>query len=54
MAYTKGHMFYILFNTVLLTSAVTVAQKPSDVNVSGNVGVFVVLPGTVGFNTDLR
>jgi len=38
MAFRKRHMFYILFNAVLLTSAIAAIPGVSDVNVSRNVG----------------
>ena len=37
MAYEKRHMFYILFEVVLLTSTVAGAPELSDVHVSGSI-----------------
>jgi len=38
MASVKRHMFYILFEVVLLTSAVAGAPDLADVHVSGSIG----------------
>ena len=39
MAYGARHMFYILFDVVLLTSTVAGVQPLSDMHVSGNQDV---------------
>ena len=49
MAYGARHMFYILFDVVLLTSTVAGVQPLSDMHVSGTFGALMFSSCTVGF-----